>query len=148
MRRLALVFVLACCHVAPHSTAIPHDEAAIVKLVHAFTDAWAQNDVTTLELLLRDDYFHTDIHGQTQDKPRWLAYMRDRRARGITNTVELANEHVRFYGDVAIVTGEDKITSPGEPGKIFRMRSTQVWIRETDGSWRRAIFEGTPIAPE
>jgi uncharacterized protein (TIGR02246 family) len=148
MRRATLVLILACCHAAPQPTTMPHDEAAIVKLVHDLTEAWGHNDLATLEPLLRDDYLHTDIHGKTQDKAQWLAYMNDRRARAITNTVEVADEHVRFYGDVAIVTSEDLIGTPGEPGKVFRMRATQVWIREPDGRWKRAVFEGTPIATE
>jgi ketosteroid isomerase-like protein len=125
----------------------PQNEIEIQQVIRKFGEAWAQNDMTTLERLLSEDYIHTDYLGKVQNKVEWLEYVRDRKAKGGMNKIEFADVKVRLYGDVAVVTGRNIIkgalTEQGkEAGTLIRF--TQVLLRKPEG-WLRTTFQATPI---
>lgn len=134
--------VLVCCSARAQAA---DATAELLAAAHAFGDAWAKNDVPTLERLLKDDYLHTDVSGHVQNRAEWLAYIRDRIARREGNSIRFADDKVRFYGDVAVVTGENVISPEADPTRTTRIRVTQVWVKVPVKGWQRAAFQATPI---
>ncbi|GEM_PF-1028450 len=132
-------------------TATPNQtEAEIQQMIRRFGEAWAQNDLATLESLLADDYLHTDYLGNIQNRAEWLEYVKERKAKGIVNKIEFADVKVRIYGDVAVVTGQNIIKglSVGQNKEsATKIRFTQVLLRK-QGTWLRTAFQATPIAQQ
>ena len=121
------------------------NSSEVLAAVHACGQAWARNDLAVLEPMLRADYLHTDVAGNTQDRSHWLAYVSDRRDRGLTSTVDFADVRVRVFGEVAVATGENLIGTPLDPSQTLRIRFTQAWVRDPRAGWQRAAFQATPI---
>lgn len=125
-------------------------EIEIHRLIRKLGEAWAQNDLATLESLLSDDYIHTDYLGRVQNRVEWLDYVRDRKAKVIVNKIEFEDVKVHVYGDVTVVTGRNIIRGAlTEQGKEAgtQIRFTQVLLRKPKG-WLRAAFQATPIAQQ
>jgi ketosteroid isomerase-like protein len=111
-------------------------EQEIIQTVHDAGQAWARHDLTTLERLLADDYTHTDVFGQFQNRDEWLAYVR---SDAVAHQLDFEDVTVRIYGDVAVVTGRN-IWRPGTGFVALPLRFTQVLTRK-DGDWRRSAFQ-------
>jgi len=47
------------------NTESSHAEAMLLELAHQVGRAWGVRDVATLERLIDDSYFHTDVRGRT-----------------------------------------------------------------------------------
>ena len=120
----------------------------IEKVVLKFGDAWAINDIPTLDALLSGDYIHTDFFGRVQNRAQWLDYVKDRKAKGITNRIVFEDLAIRIYGGTAVVTGRNIIkgalTVPANEAST-EIRFTQV-LRKTHGDWIRTGFQATAIA--
>jgi uncharacterized protein (TIGR02246 family) len=122
-------------------------EEQIHNVIRKFGDAWAMNDIETLESLLTDDYVHTDYLGRVQERAEWMAYLRDRKARGIVNKIEFSDIKVRRYGDLAVVTGHSLIKgSLTEATKDvgLQIRFTQVLLKRRN-RWLRSSFQATLV---
>ena len=103
-------------------------------------------DVAAMERLLTDDLTYTHALGRTNDKGTEL--------RGLTSstrfvTYERRDLKVRFYDDVAVMTGgcyvEILPTNVSEPLKID-CSVTQVWIRR-GGDWQMAAWAASGQHP-
>jgi ketosteroid isomerase-like protein len=115
-------------------------EKEVIQAVHDISEAWAKNDLPTLERLVADDYTHTDISGKVQDRDEWLADVRSRAARGKVSQLEFEDIKVRIYGDVAVVTGR-VIWRSGSIGFLkLPLCSTQVLIKK-NGQWQRSAAQ-------
>lgn len=92
-----------------------------------------RGDVAGLGPLLVDDWRLTHSDGRVQDKPDYLAELAT--GRRTNGQVENIGVQVRWYGDVAVVTGisVQSGTNNGVPWS-GRFRFTRTWIRR-DGSW-------------
>lgn len=121
----------------------------IEHVVLRFGDAWAVNDIATLDGLLSDYYIHTDFFGRVQDRAQWLDYMKDRKAKDITNRIVFEDIQIRIYGDTAVVTGRNIIkgalTVPANEAST-EIRFTQV-LHKTHGEWMRIGFHATAVNP-
>ncbi len=125
-------------------------EKELQQRVLEFAQVWAKSDVVTLGRLLASDYLHTDFEGKVQNRDEWLAYAQSPRP---VKRVEFEDVKIRLYGDVAVITGKNAITVSGknvitgekiEGESKGTIRFTQVWVKE-DGTWKRALFQATPI---
>jgi ketosteroid isomerase-like protein len=120
----------------------------IEKVMLRFGDAWAVNDIPTLDALLSKDYIHTDFFGRVQNRAQWLGYVKDRRAKGITNRIAFDDVQIRVYGDTAVITGRNIIkgalTVPANESST-EIRFTQV-LQKTHGDWMRTGFQATAVA--
>jgi ketosteroid isomerase-like protein len=93
-------------------------------------------------------YTHTDIAGKAFDRAAWLAYVPERAANGITNTIEFEDVHVHRDGDIAFAIQANVYRpSDGSPKRGGRLRFAQVSVRMSDG-WKRIAFEATPVNDE
>jgi ketosteroid isomerase-like protein len=121
----------------------------IEQVVVRFGDAWAVNDIATLDSLLSADYIHTDFFGRVQNRGQWLDYMKDRKAKDITNRIAFEDVQIRIYGDTAVVTGRNIIkgalTVPANEAST-EIRFTQV-LHKTHGEWMRIGFQATDVNP-
>jgi ketosteroid isomerase-like protein len=122
---------------------------SIEQVVVRFGDAWAVNDIATLDGLLSADYIHTDFFGRVQDRAQWLDYMKDRKAKNIVNRLSFEDLTIRIYGDTAVVTGRNIIkgalTVPANEASN-EIRFTQV-LHKTHGDWLRTCFQATAVQP-
>jgi ketosteroid isomerase-like protein len=111
-------------------------EQEIIRTVHDAGQAWARHDLATLEHLLADDYTHTDVVGQFQNRAEWLAYVR---SDVIAHQLEFEDVTVRIHGDLAVVTGRN-IWRPGTRFLTLPLRFTLVLTKEK-GYWQRSVFQ-------
>jgi len=120
--------------------------AEVEKLARSFGQAWAVNDIATLEPMLAPAYLHTDIKGNALPRAAWLDYMREQKKKDLVFTIEFADVKTTVYGDIVLITGENLISVIGQPGpKLQRLRFTQVWAKQ-DGKWLRVAFQATSEA--
>jgi uncharacterized protein (TIGR02246 family) len=107
--------------------------------------ALVEGDATTLEALTADDYTHVETGGGTRDKTGFLAILSRPDPRFTSWVIE--ENHVRIYGDTAVVTGRyhnTVRTAAGEqPPK--HARHIRVYVRE-NGRWRNVAHQATLIA--
>ena len=118
--------------------------AELERTIRRFGEAWACGDVAVLDELLSPTYTHIDAYGDFHDRTSWLAYAAGRAGR--TTRIALRDLATRLIGEVAVVTGVNKIEAIGDPQAGARqdlvLRFTQVWVRR-DGRWRREAFQAT-----
>jgi hypothetical protein len=112
-------------------------EREVIQTVQNISEAWAKNDLPTLERLVTDDYIHTDIFGRVQNRSEWLAEVRSHIGSDTAGKMEFEDLKVRIYGDVAVVTGRIIVHFP-----ILKLplSGTQVLIKK-NGYWQRSAFQ-------
>ena len=125
------------------------EQKKIEQVVLRFGEAWATNDLTTLDGLLSNDYIHTDFLGRVQNRAQWLDYMKDRKAKNIVNRMTFEDVQIRIYGDMAVVTGRNVIkgglSGPADE-ESTEIRFTQVLLKKR-GGWQRTGFQATAVLP-
>ena len=118
------------------------DTAELIRLATESGHAYARRDLATLEQLTAEDYVQTDVRGGVSNRAQWLEFVRNRKSE---LTVESDAIKVRFYGEVAVITGRWTYTLKGTgPDTVSYSRWTSVWTRETNG-WKRHVFQNTYI---
>lgn len=158
MTRIGIaVLALICISALAQTTPVDSAQQQVQQAIRQFGEAWARNDLATLDRMLAPEYLHTDIRGQALNKTEWLAYVKSRKSRGITNAdIEFDDVKVHIYGDVAIATGLNRLKGPAygdeaerghSQNAIHSLRFTQVWVRR-QGRWLRITFQATPIAKQ
>jgi ketosteroid isomerase-like protein len=105
-------------------------------------DYWAANeslDVKTMDRLLADTFFHTDIVGDTATKAELIEFLKQG-GEGASSSFELEDLRLNVYGgDAAVMTFWLNVTGTAKKsGETVRnhMRVTSVWVRQ-DGRWQR-----------
>lgn len=118
------------------------DTAELTRLATESGHAYARRDLAALEQLTAEDYAQTDVRGGVLNRAQWLEFVKNRKTE---LTVESDSIEVRFYGEVAVVTGRWTYTLKGPgPDTLSYSRWTSVWTRETNG-WKRHVFQNTYI---
>jgi ketosteroid isomerase-like protein len=121
------------------------DTAELTRLAIEAGHAYAQRDLAALERLTAEDYIQTDVRGGVLSRAEWLDFVKNRKS---DLTVETGDIQVRYYGDVAVVTGRWKYTSKGSDGDSESYSHwTSVWTRNT-GDWKRSVFQNTYVNAE
>ena len=116
--------------------------ADLIKLAADAGHAYAARDLSTLERITADDYVQTDVRGGVLTRSEWLDFVKNRRSE---LTVETDDVRVRYYGDVAVVTGRwtYKLKNNGQTAES-NSRWTSVWTRYPNG-WKRHAFQNTYV---
>lgn len=97
--------------------------------------AISEQDWSTLEALLADDLTHTHVTGLRQDKQTYLSHVKHSPRE--THRGDLT---VRFYSDVAVVTGPQiNIRRGGSDVSENSIETIQVWAK-TGSSWQLVAF--------
>ena len=120
--------------------------AQVLAVEKQWNDARAHGDVTTLERILTDDWTVTHANGTTDTKATYLADLKSG-ARQFGGDVTERDVTVRFFGDVAIVSGssESVVTLNGQR-QGGSLHFTRVYVRR-NGAWRMAVSQATTRQP-
>lgn len=130
---LGLLLVTGCASSPPIADRVA-DRAQIVALEQQRCDAITRGDVTLLSSVLADDYVHVHGTGRIDTKAGFVANVQQHPRR--TQRGELS---IRFYSDVAVVTGEQVNITDGVPAAAT---VTQVLQRD-HGKWLFESFQLT-----
>ena len=117
------------------------ERAAVVELEKRRIAAVNTGDVDTIGRLLSDDFTQVHANGRIDNKASLLNLERTTR-----RTVEPRNPDIRFYGDVAILTGPalHHATVNGSPVE-YRIFTTQVAVKKS-GKWQFVAVQATMIS--
>lgn len=104
--------------------------------------AISAGDIEALRAMLSDDYLHVHMTGHLDDRDGHLKAVASRPRR--TERGPLA---IRFYGEVAVLTGELTNHTTNAAGEVRTVRAYchQVATRHEDG-WRFVSIQLTPMA--
>lgn len=118
------------------------DTAELTRLAIEAGHAYARRDVAALQRLTAEDYVQTDVRGVILSRTQWLEFVKNRKS---DLTVETDDIQVRYYGDVAVVTGHWTYTlKESSRDGVSYSRWTSVWTRDT-GGWKRSAFQNTYV---
>ena len=109
------------------------DERQIRAAEEAMGKAIAEGDVAAYDRLAADDFQFITGAGGVVKKSERLAVLKKGPAPGFA----AAPDSIRFYGDVAVVTGRQGV------GGVVRY--TRVWVRQKN-AWRAVVTQATAIA--
>lgn len=142
---VALAGLLACN--PPLSTGIFEPAQAEVQIREVERE-WAQvgvkADTTAVERLLTDDFLGIGPDGASYTKQGLIDDLRKNPAP--LSEVEVDDLRVRFYGRVAIVQGRKSFTR--KDGGRGRYASTDVLVREKDGTWKLVSAQDAVVPAE
>ena len=146
LRRITVVLLAIALFAAAQDTAskTPPDEQSVRDAVERMTHAWGNNDPGPLEKLWSDDYTFTNPFGIFLTKSQRLKMMRS----GVVKVEEYSidQEHVRIYGEAAVVTYrsvERRLANGREIPSEHHLVLT-VLIKK-DGVWRAVAQQSTPV---
>jgi ketosteroid isomerase-like protein len=145
MRTLALTCFLLLAGTAFADAGTPQSDARaeINRAQAEYRTALLDADVSALAKIWSDDYTFTNSRGMFLSKDDRLQNIQTSATE--FKSIKFTGRAVRFYGDVAIVTGqvalEAKYSGQGGSGDY---RYINVWVKRGD-SWQMAANQITPI---
>ena len=122
-------------------------EQTIVALAHASAAALARHDVEFFAQLLDEAFVYINANGEAMSKQEYVQrYVEPPEVQWLSQTLEEAQ--VRFYEDVAILTGRlhDQLTFAGKPFEGDYV-TTRVYVRAGD-QWRCVSGHTSQLAQE
>jgi ketosteroid isomerase-like protein len=122
------------------------DEKALVQLETEWSAAILAADLATLERILADDFVQVGAFG-IAEKTQVIADLRSGKYK-VTSMSPPRDMKVRFFGDVAVVTGagEEKSTFQGKDTSGTWVW-TDVWVKRK-GKWQAVASQATPVSPK
>lgn len=120
-------------------------EQEILTLEDKAYDAAMRGDSTLMTKMLADDYVGINGSGIVADKTFALNLYSSGKVKILSE--DFKDRRVRFFGDVAVVTGTWNYRSLRD-GKATDgvLRFTHVWAKRS-GDWQIVSWQGTPIVP-
>jgi ketosteroid isomerase-like protein len=120
--------------------------AQILALQDRIDEALLSNKSEALAPLLAADATRTGPSGTITTRQQWLDSIDRRDIRYLS--VKRRETSLRFYGDVAVVTGlvDIQVEKPGTGPVNELNRYLRVYVRQA-GSWRLAAHQATGITP-
>jgi ketosteroid isomerase-like protein len=121
------------------------DAQVLLYIENEWNEAIRKNDIAWFERNFTDDA--TDVSSRTgalQTRAEAIASMKTDKT--VRESIELSEPSVRVDGNVAIVTGVNRIRGRDDQGKPFdrRVRFTDTFIKR-DGRWQVWSTQGTTI---
>ena len=117
-------------------------EQELIQLEQDWCTAEMKRDGTIFGRILADDYTGVSSRGTTETKAEAIASLKDKSA-SVTSCVN-SDIKVRFYGDVAVVTG---LVSRNGTVKGVAYKDRQVLFTDTyarrNGRWQCVASQGT-----
>jgi ketosteroid isomerase-like protein len=114
--------------------------------VEHLEDVWRtaelNGDVDAMDKLLSDDYVGITMTGQVVTKMQQLDRMKKRKL--VLDKIDLEDVKVKLIGSTAIVTSLADVD--GTNDGLFR--STRVYSRLPNGTWKITNFEATRVGPQ
>lgn len=137
-----MMFAAACAVRTPIASSWEQDiRAAEQRHVTAFR----ANDAAAIDAIIADDFLVNSPRYVVLDKGQLMSLVRS----GALNASSFNQsiEHIRRYGDIAVVMGADAISfAPPAPnaGRQIKRRFTDIW-RFQDNQWRFVARHANPI---
>lgn len=128
---VALLGLLASHRVGAQATSTAEQE--IIKLEHTVIDAQIKKDRAVLERLLADDYLYTHSNGSVFDKAQEITESMSSDVRWAD--ASFADLKVRFFGDVAVLTGRITLEGAAKGYATGARRITDIFVKRT-GRWQ------------
>jgi hypothetical protein len=123
-------------------------ETAILALEHRRCQAVVERDIAALDVLLADEMIHTHGTGLAEGK---AAYLKGMASRLECKSSRRSNLSVRFYGEVAICTGDvTNVVRPlnsQEDWQTVNAKATIVWAKKAE-SWKLVSFHASFVTAE
>jgi ketosteroid isomerase-like protein len=109
-------------------------ETKLLVLERLWNEAQVNRDSASLDALVSSRFVNTEWDGETSDKQRFLADIKDPRFKPALATIQ--DVKMNFFGDTAVVTGtyHTQGTYQGKPYDHVG-RFTDTWIMEV-GKWQ------------
>jgi ketosteroid isomerase-like protein len=119
------------------------DTAGILQLEARRYAAMTGNDFATLEALLHDELIYTHSSGVVDSKASYIEALKSGNTRYLE--VTQGDSHVRFLGDVALVTAGShiEVVVRGQH-KSLDLRSLCAWTATPDG-WRFIAWQSCAL---
>ena len=116
----------------------------LMDLENAWAAAVVKADKSFLERLYADEYHFTAPDGSTGNRQTDIADVASGKFK--IRSADLTDMTVRFYGDVAVVTGLNTLKgSYGDEDMSGAYRFTDVFVKR-DGRWQVVATQATQIA--
>jgi len=108
------------------------------------TQALLDGDAEILAALTGDDYTHVETGGGVRDKAGFLSILSRPGVRFSQWVIE--ENHVRVYGDTAVVTGRyfNRVTTAAGEQPPKHARHIRVYVRR-NGRWQNVAHQATAI---
>jgi ketosteroid isomerase-like protein len=122
-------------------------EQTLVTVEHDWSQAAVARDAGALDRFYADEYIFTNEDGATSNRTKEIADITSGAFR--LTSFEFSALEVRFYGDVAVVTGENNIKGTWEDiNKDISgpYRFTDVFVIR-DGRWQCVASQSSRITP-
>lgn len=104
----------------------------------------AGGDLDELEKMLTDDMTYTHSHSGVDTKAQFLTTLRSGRVRYLS--IEPEERAVRVYGGTAVVQGVAHVLVKVEERDVdVRLRFTELFVEEEDGTWKMALWHSTRV---
>lgn len=123
-----------------------HDvEAELLALERRRCDAICANDHSILKPMMSDTLTYVHKSGVVEDKAAYFEGLSDLRE---FKSVERENLAIRVCGDVAVVTGIQRVLvrrrDSGEDFREITVFATQIWARN-NGDWQMDVYHSTGV---
>jgi ketosteroid isomerase-like protein len=121
-----------------------NDAGVLLYMTRDWNDAVRGRDAAWMERNLTDDMTITRSAGSLMTKAEWIAGMRSDRT--TVESLELSDVAVRVDGNVAVVTGVNRLRGRDAQGNAIdrRGRFTSTYVKR-DGRWLMWAAQSTPI---
>jgi len=130
--------------------AIPQPKAAdnnreetVLAFERAWAKCWTTRDFTKEREMLTDDFVDIDPSGEIKDKADHLKELESRKL--VVNSVEFKEMKVRFYGDIAVVTGTLAVKATYDGDDISGDYAATDVLLFRDGKWKAVSTQATKI---
>jgi hypothetical protein len=143
---LALVYLLFCSSVLiAHADNDKSREESVLKFEHEWSDTWLKSDVKAMDRLLTADFVEVAPDGSISSRAEHLAGFSSGKLK--FQAMDFSDMKVRFYGNVAVVTGFVMVKSSYE-GKdnSGKFAFTDVLVFH-DGGLKAASTQATKVGP-
>ena len=120
-------------------------EANLKNLIAERDAAIKAGDTAKLESIYADDYVSTGPSGVFRTKALVMEDFKSGKLK--VESMSSDDIRVRVHGDTAIATGITTMKGV-DAGRSMsgQNRYTQVWVKGSDGAWRIAAFQLSPVA--
>jgi ketosteroid isomerase-like protein len=134
IRSICCCFLLALSSLTVASQQADPRESKILILERLWNEAQVNRDASALDALISSRFINTEYDGETSDKQRFLADIRDPRFKPTLATIQEVK--MNFFGDTAVVTGvyHTSGTYQGRPYDHLG-RFTDTWVMDM-GKWQ------------
>jgi ketosteroid isomerase-like protein len=105
-----------------------------------WTQGAVKQDKAALERFMADDLQYAHSGGNVETKQKYIASVTTGPAR--YESLTLSDEQIRFYGNVAVLTGHTDVKMVNRDP--FRVRTLQVYTKK-DGQWQMAAHQSTRV---